>query len=100
MERLTVTLSDTVIQASDLPEGYRDVEGSAATLEIPLGATLEEIEALVIRRTLADITPHRERAAQILGISLRTLHYKLNRYKLRSDTDENAGTADPLAPCS
>jgi DNA-binding NtrC family response regulator len=85
MERLVVTLHDTVIEAGDLPEQYRRAQGPQPTIEVPLGATLEQIEALVIRRTLSEITPHRERAAQILGISPRALHYKLNRYGLHSD---------------
>jgi len=95
MERLTVTLNDTVIHPSDLPVEYRDADNPSVTLEVLLGTTLEEIEALVIRRTLTDITPHREKAAQILGISPRALHYKLNRYGLRPDADSGAAGPAP-----
>jgi DNA-binding NtrC family response regulator len=97
MERLVVTLHDTVIEPGDLPEPYRLAEGPKPTVEVPLGATLEAVEALVIRRTLSEITPHREKAAQILGISPRALHYKLNRYGLRSD-EEEAPPSDSSAP--
>ncbi len=42
-------------------------------------------EELLIRRTLAEITTHRERAAAILGISPRALHYKLRRMGIESE---------------
>ncbi len=85
MERLTVTLNDTIIEPGDLPPEYRRAEQARPTVEIPLGSRLEDVEALLIRRTLAEITPHREKAARILGISPRALHYKLNRYGLREN---------------
>ena len=97
MERLMVTLNDTVIEPGDLPKEYRLAERARPTVEVPLGSTLERVEALVIRRTLAEITPHREKAARILGISPRTLHYKLNRYGLREEVvadDQDSGDRD------
>ena len=42
--------------------------------------SLEDIEREVIRRTLAEVTNHREKAARMLGISLRTLQYKIKQY--------------------
>jgi len=85
MERLTVTVNDTVIGVDDLPPEYRPASRAAPSLEIPLGQTLEEVEALVIRRTLAEITSHREKAAGILGISPRALHYKLKRHGIEPE---------------
>jgi ABC-type bacteriocin/lantibiotic exporter with double-glycine peptidase domain len=37
----------------------------------------------VIQRTLAEVTNHREKAAQLLGISLRALQYKIKEYGIR-----------------
>jgi DNA-binding NtrC family response regulator len=82
MERLTVTVNDTVIRIEDLPEEYRPTGATAPTVSITLGDTLEKVEETVIRRTLAELTSHRERAAVILGISPRALHYKLRRFGL------------------
>ncbi len=90
MERLTVTLFDAVVEAGDLPEQYRPAMVSPPTVEVPLGNTLDQVEELVIRRTLAEITPHREKAARILGISPRALHYKLNKYGLRFEPEDCA----------
>lgn len=88
MERLTVTVNDTLIRIADLPDEYRPKKPQPVIIEIPLGETLEKVEETVIRRTLAEITSHRERAAAILGISPRALHYKLRSYGLES---ENTG---------
>jgi two-component system response regulator HydG len=44
--------------------------------------SLAEVEKLHIRQTLTHLTDNRQRAAQALGISRRTLQYKLKRYGL------------------
>jgi DNA-binding NtrC family response regulator len=40
------------------------------------------VEREVISRALQEVDGHRERAAELLGISIRTLHYKLRELKL------------------
>ena len=80
MERITVTVSETVICPDDLPEEYRPARSSPRTMEIPMGQPLRKVEELIIRKTLAEVTSHREKAARILGISPRALHYRLRRY--------------------
>lgn len=44
--------------------------------------SLEELEREAIEETLKETQGHRRKAAEILGISLRTLQYKLKRYGL------------------
>jgi DNA-binding NtrC family response regulator len=80
MERITVTVNETLICADDLPEEYRPAGSSTRTMEIPMGQPLRKVEELIIRKTLAELTSHREKAARILGISPRALHYRLRRY--------------------
>ncbi len=82
MERLTITVQDDTIRPADLPAGVQFRDTTAKTLTLPLGRPLRELEREVIRRTLQEVTSHREKAASILGISLRALHYKLKRYGL------------------
>jgi DNA-binding NtrC family response regulator len=96
MERLTVTVNDTVVQIGDLPDEYRPAMRSTPTISVDLGDTLEKVEEIVIRRTLAELTSHRERAAAILGISPRALHYKLRRIGL-ADAESHGG-GDPKEP--
>jgi DNA-binding NtrC family response regulator len=84
-ERLTVTVSDTVVGTVDLPEEYRPTAASQHMMEIPIGEPLEKVEEMIIRKTLNEVTSHREKAARILGISPRALHYKLRRYGIVED---------------
>ena len=50
---------------------------------VTLGTSLKQIEREVIQRTLAEVTNHREKAAKLLGISLRALQYKIKEYGIR-----------------
>jgi DNA-binding NtrC family response regulator len=90
MERLTVTVNDAVVREEDLPDEYRSANKALPVMSIPFGETLEKVEESVIRQTLAEVTSHRERAAAILGISPRTLHYKIRRYGIADgDSDDS-----------
>jgi two-component system response regulator AtoC len=96
MERLSVTVDGPTIHADDLPVEIRTPSESAPAaathwppslnpqLSPPSVVTLEEAiieaEKIAIAAALVRCNHHRERAAQLLGISVRTLHYKLSRY--------------------
>ena len=83
MERLVVTVRDKTIQLEHLPEEIQASKEDTRIMLVTLGTSLEEIEQDVIRRTLAEVTNHRERAAKLLGISLRALQYKIKEYGIR-----------------
>jgi transcriptional regulator with PAS, ATPase and Fis domain len=83
MERLVVTVKDTTIQPAHLPEEIQASKEDARTMLITLGTSIEQIERQVIERTLKEVTNHRENAARLLGISLRTLQYKIKEYGIR-----------------
>jgi DNA-binding NtrC family response regulator len=51
-----------------------------ADVHLLVGTTVDEAERRLILRTLAHTGNNKTRAAEILGISLKTLHNKLNRY--------------------
>ncbi|HTG87102.1 MAG TPA: sigma-54 dependent transcriptional regulator [Pyrinomonadaceae bacterium] len=53
------------------------------TLAVPVGTPLEEVERQMIMRTLQKTKNNKTRAAELLGISLKTLHNKLNLYRER-----------------
>jgi DNA-binding NtrC family response regulator len=53
------------------------------TLTVPVGTPLEEVERQMIMRTLQKTKNNKTRAAELLGISLKTLHNKLNLYRER-----------------
>lgn len=56
--------------------------GSADGPVLPLAETVAENERAAIARALLACNGHRGRAARLLKISLRQLHYKINRYSL------------------
>ena len=85
MERLVVTVVDSEIRANDLPRTLVPAVGpdsSATKMPTTLADVTEAAERRAIQDALADNDFHRERTANALGISVRTLHYKMNRYGL------------------
>jgi transcriptional regulator with PAS, ATPase and Fis domain len=83
MERLMVTVKSAMIEPEHLPEEVQASREDARTMVISLGSPLNDIEREAIRRTLVEVTNHREKAAKLLGISLRALHYKIKEYDIR-----------------
>jgi len=61
------------------------------TLSLPVGTPLEEVERQMIMRTLQKTKNNKTRAAELLGISLKTLHNKLNLYRERGLLNDNIG---------
>jgi DNA-binding NtrC family response regulator len=49
-------------------------------VRLGVGTTVEEAERLLILKTLEATSNNKTRAAEILGISLKTLHNKLKEY--------------------
>ena len=49
-------------------------------VQLRVGTTVDEAERLLILRTLEATGQNRTRAAEILGVSLKTLHNKLKQY--------------------
>lgn len=68
------------LRAADLPPDIRDARTREGALLVPLGSTLEEAERRLIEETLRHVRGNRERAAEVLGISVRTLYRKLRAY--------------------
>ncbi len=81
LERAMILATDGVIRAADLPPGRRLVSRNDATGSSDDGQTLkahaEAAEADAIRAALARTGGRRKNAAKLLGISVRTLFYKL-----------------------
>jgi two-component system, NtrC family, response regulator AtoC len=50
-------------------------------LEVPVGLKLETVERQYILQTLYFVQQNRTKAAEVLGISIRTLRNKLNQYR-------------------
>jgi DNA-binding NtrC family response regulator len=52
----------------------------ASLVEVRVGSTVDEAERALILRTLESTGQNKTRAAEILGVSLKTLHNKLKEY--------------------
>ena len=78
-----VTVKSAMIEPEHLPEEVQASREDARTMVVSLGSPLKDIEREAIRRTLVEVTNHREKAAKLLGISLRALHYKIEEYGIR-----------------
>ena len=89
IERATILAEGEFIEPRHLPPALVDTPPSGQpALALSPGTTVEEAERRLILMTLEHTRDNKTRAAQILGISLKTLHNKLNRLKLRKAAPE------------
>lgn len=86
IERLVITVKHAMIELGDLPDFLRAHDRNATAFAIRPGMSLAEAEKLLIRQTLTHVTENREEAAKLLGISRRSLQYKLKQYGLLDDS--------------
>ena len=82
VERAVIMARGDLISQGELPDTIRglDVELEKAEMDLSSGRSLKEVERDMILRTLEDTGGNRTRAAEILGISRRTLQLKLKEY--------------------
>jgi len=88
IERATILAPGPFIEPKHLPptliETPAPAGGSGAPqMALGPGTTVEEAERQLIVMTLQHTQDNKTRAAEILGISLKTLHNKLNKLRLR-----------------
>ncbi|HRA87212.1 MAG TPA: sigma-54 dependent transcriptional regulator [Planctomycetaceae bacterium] len=82
MERLVVTLTGDVIHDTDLPPELTPRAISKSVMVRTLAEAVEECERTAMTIALEACEFHREKTAKRLGVSVRTLHYKMGRYGL------------------
>jgi DNA-binding NtrC family response regulator len=82
IERATILAEGDFIELKHLPPTVvARSEESLPTVTLAPGTTVDEAERRLILLTLEHTRNNKTRAAEILGISLKTLHNKLNRMK-------------------
>jgi DNA-binding NtrC family response regulator len=104
MERAVILCTGGQLQAQHLPPGFGTVrpqktaavmaEAPANAVQVEVGTTVDEAERLLILKTLESTHNNKTRAAEILGISLKTLHNKLKEYSSQPEQDEDAGESE------
>ncbi len=92
VERAVILSSGEFIEAKHLPPLVAaSPEAAAPAVSLRPGMTVDDAERELILLTLEHTRDNKTRAAEILGISLKTLHNKLNR--LRGRTKQEAPSA-------
>jgi DNA-binding NtrC family response regulator len=81
-------LADQEIDAACLPTlpsaaeiAARAPEDGAAVLHVRVGASVADVEKRLIYATLEQVSGNKQKAAEILGVSLKTLYNRLSAYK-------------------
>jgi two-component system response regulator HydG len=78
IERAAVLCRGDKLSVNDLPGNVRDAtQGEPGSLTISVGTPLDQVEQLLIRETLRHAGGDKSVAAQMLGISSRTIYRKL-----------------------
>ena len=85
VERVVVTCPRELVDVDDLPDDLRGTEETTPAFTLHPGMTLADAEKMLIAQTLRHVTSNRAEAAKCLGISRRTLQYKLKHYGLLED---------------
>jgi len=93
IERAVIICSGDQIERhhfAPYPIDQRERHRNEDTITLPVGTPLEEVERQMLMRTLQKTKNNKTRAAELLGISLKTLHNKLNLYRERGQLDEES----------
>ena len=85
IERAVVLCKDDVIGTGNLPDAINQAQPSSDVLTFSIGTPLAEVESNVIHQTLRHTHGDKQLAAQLLGISARTIYRKLGADRV----DEN-----------
>ena len=88
IERAVVTSKGNVLTPSDFPKEIAFRKADFAPEAIGVGCSIYEAEKRLILKTLEVEGGNRTKAAEILGISTRTLRNKLQEYGLKEEANE------------
>lgn len=82
IQRIVVTTPEHTVRPEHLPIQLAETTATSGHFSVRLGTSAAEVEAELIRQTLQRVTANRRKAAEILGISVRSLQYKLKQYNI------------------
>lgn len=82
IERAMIVCEGRMIRKRDLPDSHRRVNSdSSGSVNMPLGSSLDVVEKEMIMRTIEFTAGNKTRAAEMLGVSAKTLYNKLEQYR-------------------
>lgn len=94
LERAAIASDRGIIGRQHLPPEFGHAHATVATsglagIRFPVGTTVDAAERELILQTLVATNQNKTRAAELLGISLKTLHNKMKEYEAgRSDASQ------------
>jgi DNA-binding NtrC family response regulator len=80
-------LDNAILDVDNAPDA---IQQQPAQILFRVGMTMEEVERQMLLKTLAFFNNHKPKAAQALGISLKTVYNRLARFGLVDDASETA----------
>ncbi|UCF78019.1 MAG: sigma-54-dependent Fis family transcriptional regulator [Candidatus Eiseniibacteriota bacterium] len=75
---------ERLLDVADLPAHLRASKKRRQFFRIPVGISMEEVEKIAMEETLKSVGYDKQKAAEILGIGLRTLYRKMKEYDIWS----------------
>jgi DNA-binding NtrC family response regulator len=85
LERAAIASDRGVIGRQHLPSDFGHAASTVTAglngIRFPIGTTVDDMERELILQTLSATSQNKTRAAELLGISLKTLHNKLKEYE-------------------
>ncbi|HWW51873.1 MAG TPA: sigma-54 dependent transcriptional regulator [Verrucomicrobiae bacterium] len=93
LERAAIASDRETINRQHLPSDFGHAPAVTGLrlggIRFPIGTTVDDVERELILQTLASTSQNKTRAAEMLGISLKTLHNKLKEYEAgRTDASQ------------
>ncbi len=93
LERAVIVCDSAMIETKHLPPNFgqaRPVIDDGDSVRVGVGTTVGEAERLLILKTLTSTGNNKTRAAEMLGISLKTLHNKMKEYGSAAAEEQEA----------
>jgi two-component system response regulator HydG len=80
IHRAVIVSKQRTISLDDLPPQLRAPNGNVEHVTFPVGSSLDEVERELIGRTIDLAAGNKTQAARMLGVGVRTLYRRLERY--------------------
>jgi len=92
IERAVIVSRAPVLEVADLPPELQPAAAPNSHLQVTLGSSLAEVERQLITRTIEFVGGNKTRAAEVLGVSLKTLYNRLDRRERREGPEAGGGS--------
>jgi len=93
IERAVIVSRAPVLEVADLPPELQPATTPDPHLLVTLGSSLVEVERQLITRTIEFMGGNKTRAAEVLGVSLKTLYNRLERRERREGPEAGESTS-------